>query len=177
MSSSNSRPMRKGTKSCLECKTSPHWTTCHTISIVIDTNFEVIGRRRKARCIYSTNESTCIRCKSRGTSCVEQSEIALRDVPSTNTRITVSKLSSRVEELEAIIKATGGSHHDVSRVSDMHTQLDEVLDSPSKDVINPSTISIHDSTPHNTSVSSDIEPIPSLFDNAIVSKRHFVNFL
>ena len=180
MSLANSRPMRKGTKSCLECKFQSLGELYGTTPVNIEkcnADLEVTGRRRKARCIYSSDESrTCLRCKSRGTSCIEQSEAALRDVSSINTRVTVSKLSSRVEELEAVIRSTSRSQHDVCVSPEINAQAHEATTNPMLEEP-ASTSPVHDSVPASTSVSTIIEPIPSLFDNAIVDQKSFLCFI
>ncbi|KAF4628406.1 hypothetical protein G7Y89_g9748 [Cudoniella acicularis] len=175
MSSLNSKPMRKGTRSCLEC------------------------RRRKNRCIFPPGGSRkCVTCKSKGFSCTEQGRAALQDATTTDTRLTLAKLSSRVEELEAIIKSTGQSHHNVSVGGDLVTGVQassEASKSPSEDTTTPISIrSLNQRVPAPATVPlptqdpvsitplstfssagadliDDIEPISSLFDNAIWSRN------
>jgi hypothetical protein len=63
----------------------------------------VLGRRRKIRCKYqSRNESTCIQCAARGSSCLDQWDVApvnngkLDDVESISLRERVAVLESMV---------------------------------------------------------------------------------
>lgn len=73
---SKQRKLRKGTRSCWECK------------------------RRKARCVFSEGDNTtCVGCSRRGNKCVDQSE---NDVePDTKEGAT----NRRLDRIEAMLKA------------------------------------------------------------------------
>jgi len=148
--------MRKGTRSCYEC------------------------RRAKVRCVFAKESTICEICVAKGKRCTEQRRELLQEAALDSRE----SLKERIARLEAIIRA---SSSDVSSVA-----VDQVSD-PSK--LNPrntqpdrirteSALSSTDSNPTPASVPSrartasvsidkdspqNIDPIVTLFDNAIVS--------
>ena len=61
------KKMRKGTKSCIECK------LVISSQIVVDIDFLIPGRRRKIRCTYTDEHpSVCKECRLRGSKCIDQ---------------------------------------------------------------------------------------------------------
>lgn len=76
--SESRRAMRKGTRSCYEC------------------------RKRKVRCIFSKDSSVCEGCALRGKRCIEQSRDLLQD----QGLESKESLKERVARLEAIIQAS-----------------------------------------------------------------------
>lgn len=107
-------------------------------------------------------------CHSRGLSCTEQGRAALHG-PASHARVTVAKLSSRVEELEAIIKLTPGIARGQESVS-AGAGIDLVTGVYKDSEASKSSIpSLYASTSASTDITNDVEPISSLFDNAVVS--------
>jgi len=140
--------MRKGTHSCYEC------------------------RRRKVRCIFAKDSAACEGCTARGKRCTEQSRELLQDA-ALETR---ESLRERVARLEAIIKAsssarrTPGHSEHVSQSpqtneisSESSTTSIANTSTPSSLLLNNTSISIAGDSPQS------VDPIVTLFDNAIVS--------
>lgn len=83
--------------------------------------------------------------------------------------MTVAKLSSRVEELEAIIKSTSGTGQSQENVS-VGVGIGFVTSEHGESEASRSSMPpLYASTSASADVINDIEPIASLFDNAIVS--------
>jgi hypothetical protein len=83
--------------------------------------------------------------------------------------VTVAKLSSRVEELEAIIKSTSGTAQSQESVSagvgiDLVTGIHRDFEASRSSIPR-----LYASSPASTDVINDIQPMSSLFDNAVVS--------
>lgn len=147
----NSRPrraMRKGTRSCYEC------------------------RKRKVRCIFGKNSSICEGCALRGKRCVEQSRELLQD----QALESKESLKERVAKLEAILEASNESKHrgaiDTGHHSVYleHTPRTLNSESQSDPIVEERTtlISARDVS-SDKDLSQNIDPIVTLFDNAIVS--------
>lgn len=131
-------------------------------------------------------------CNSRGSSCTEQDRAALRDVKTADSRVTLAKLSSRVEELEAIIKSKGQEHNpsvgvdlangaygssEASRSTSEDTttlisgtSFDRRASTPPPSIEDPG-VALQAARSASADAIADIEPISSLFDNAIVSRK------
>jgi len=144
------KSMRKGTRSCYEC------------------------RRRKARCIFAKESTICESCIARGKKCTEQSRDLIQDA-ALDTR---ESLRERVARLEAIIQASSSESDNLavdktssrSRLDPPDIQPERLTteSSASSNIQNPtpvstSSVSIDKDSPQN------IDPIVTLFDNAIVS--------
>jgi hypothetical protein len=148
--------MRKGTHSCYEC------------------------RRRKVRCIFAKDSTICEGCAARGKRCTEQR----RELLEAAALETKESLRERVARLEAIIQGSssdGGSVaiDQTSNRSELGPRDTIRKESSSSSIVsNPTPASI--SSP-NASVSIDkdspqsIDPIVTLFDNAIVSLIVYLN--
>jgi hypothetical protein len=148
------KSMGRGTHSCYEC------------------------RRRKVRCIFAKDSTICEGCAARGKRCAEQRREPLHSAALD----TKESLRERVARLEAIIQASssdGGSAvvdqtSSRSELDPRDTQPDIIRkeSSPSSVISNPTPASI--SSP-NAPLSIDkdstqnIDPIVTLFDNAVVS--------
>lgn len=145
--------MRKGTHSCYEC------------------------RKRKVRCIFAKDSKTCEGCDAKGRICTEQR----RELLQTSGVETRETLKQKVARLEGIIQASGLSSGVItSNVEQLAVSLgghqDEVgAASPSS---SPTSALAPVSTPSSTDIvtvtmSTDspqnIDPLVTLFDNAIVS--------
>jgi Fungal Zn(2)-Cys(6) binuclear cluster domain len=146
--------MRKGTHSCFEC------------------------RKRKVRCIFAKDSTVCESCVARGKRCTEQRRELLQEA-ALDTR---ESLRERIARLEAIIRASGmdGDSVTVDQISSSlelnlrDTQPGRIRTEFSSSSIasNPTPAS---TPPLNESVSIDkdshqnIDPLVTLFDNAIVS--------
>ena len=81
------RAMRKGTRSCYEC------------------------RKRKVRCIFGKNSSICEGCALRGKRCVEQSRELLQE----SALESKESLKERITRLEAIVHASTNESKHMSR--------------------------------------------------------------
>jgi hypothetical protein len=148
--------MRKGTHSCYEC------------------------RRRKIRCIFAKDSTICEGCDAKGRRCTEQRRELLQ-AAALDTR---ESLRDRVARLEAIIRASKSDGGDVvdqissrSEIDPRNVQPDGLgTDSSSPSIVrNPTpgsspnaSVSIDKGSPSN------IDPIVTLFDNAIVSFAVFM---
>lgn len=152
--------MRKGTHSCYEC------------------------RKRKVRCIFDKDSAICESCAAKRKRCTEQRRELLRDAALD----TKESLRERVARLEAIIQASssGGGSPAVDQISN-RSELGPQCTQPDRNIVDSSSSSIVSNlTPAsalslNSSVSIDkdppqnIDPIVSLFDNAIVSRTVYLN--
>lgn len=79
------RQIRKGTQSCWECK------------------------RRKVRCIFVSNHSTCNNCRRRGTTCISQE---YPDKPGLPHGDQLESRLTRIEDaLEQLMVIAGTAHH------------------------------------------------------------------
>ncbi|KAE9378744.1 hypothetical protein N431DRAFT_396571 [Stipitochalara longipes BDJ] len=139
--------MRKGTRSCYEC------------------------RIRKIRCIFAKDATVCEGCTSRGKKCTEQKRELLQEAALDNRE----SLRARIARLEAVIQASN-IDIDGPSVAPRDAQFARVRTESS------SSSSVSDSRAtsilsHNTSISIDkdspqsIDPIVTLFDNAIWRRR------
>jgi len=137
--------MRKGTHSCYEC------------------------RRRKIRCIFANDSTICESCDAKGRSCTEQRRELLQKAALDNRET----LRERVARLEAILQA---SKTEGGNAADSASSQPELRDGIGTHSSSPSIVG--NQTPGsspNASVSldkaspSNIDPIVTLFDNAIVS--------
>jgi Fungal Zn(2)-Cys(6) binuclear cluster domain len=145
--------MRRGTHSCFEC------------------------RRRKIRCIFAKDSTVCEGCAARGKRCTEQRRELLQEA-ALDTR---ESLRERVARLEAIIQAsssdggrvTADQAYNRSELTLRDTQADTIQNesSSSSTLSHPTPASI---LSPNASVSIDkgsaqnLDPIVTIFDNAIV---------
>jgi hypothetical protein len=146
--------MRRGTHSCYEC------------------------RKGKVRCIFSGDSATCERCAAKGKRCTEQRRELLQ-AAALDTR---EGLRERVARLESLLQASTRDHdnaaveHNSSRseFDPQDTQPDgiNIESSSSSSASHPTPASMPS---HSASVSNEndspqnIDPIVTLFDNAIVS--------
>jgi hypothetical protein len=149
------RAMRKGTRSCYEC------------------------RKRKVRCIFGKNSSVCEGCVLRRKRCIEQSRELLQD----QALESKESLKERVAKLEALLQSSSESKHrgvmDTGHCSDHleHTLGTIIPDSASDSIVakrttsisaNDALVSVDKDSPQN------IDPIVTLFDNAIVSPTMYL---
>jgi hypothetical protein len=145
--------MRRGTHSCFEC------------------------RRRKIRCIFAKDSTVCEGCAARGKRCTEQRRELLQEA-ALDTR---ESLKERVARLEAIIQASssdGGSlaldqASNLPELTPQDTQADIVQNesSSSSTFCHPTPASIlspNDSVSIDKRSPQNLDPIVTLFDNAIV---------
>ena len=146
-SGSRKGAMRKGTHSCYEC------------------------RKRKVRCIFPKNASICDGCDAKGRNCTEQRRELLQaagvDIGET--------LRERVARLEAIIEASNSAAANQTSKNIPGKDMRE-----SGDISECSSPSACEPTPAASSSSDEshlvvrdsaqnIDPLVTLFDNAIVS--------
>jgi hypothetical protein len=139
-SSRNRTGMRKGTRSCYEC------------------------RKRKVRCIFTYHSTTCEGCTAKGRRCTEQKREMLGDVLETK-----DSLRERIARLESIIEASRSSNGNTSVVplsssEDGPSSSGEVPTKSDKAGYQTPLIAKH--SPGDSPQS--IDPIVTLFDNAIV---------
>ncbi|KAH8886190.1 hypothetical protein GQ53DRAFT_727990 [Thozetella sp. PMI_491] len=150
------RGMRKGTHSCYEC------------------------RKRKVRCIFARGSTICESCSAKGQRCTEQSRRLLQAAGLENRE----SLRARIARLEATIQAS--SSHDGIETTDQAPRGMEIhplqLNQDVLEANSTSPLLVHRPTPTptlpvNTPTSSDndspqsIDPIVTLFDNAIWKRR------
>ncbi|KAH9221733.1 hypothetical protein DL95DRAFT_327106, partial [Leptodontidium sp. 2 PMI_412] len=148
--------MRKGTKSCVEC------------------------RKRKVKCIFEADNVKCLTCTARGTKCMTQTKV-LRQNQGQATITTASKdisLEERVAKLEALLISQASRDNSVSIPQDGNASYEtpNTSDNPEGHQRNSekaSDISEYVSSIHTTSFDSPVniatpmEPVGSLFNNAI----------
>jgi hypothetical protein len=153
--------MRKGTHSCFEC------------------------RKRKVRCIFAKDSTVCESCVTRGKRCTEQRRELLQEA-ALDTR---ESLREQIARLEAIIRASGidGDSVTVEQTSSGHSGLDsqdsrnmqpdkirtESLSSSIGGNRTPASVpspSLNESVSIDKNSPQNIDPLVTLFDNAIV--RH-----
>lgn len=96
--------IRKGTKSCTECKwRQPHdkLTTSNLVAYLIE-----VGRRRKTRCIRSfDNARTCRRCEEQDLECIAQTHTSgSTEAQRMSSRHRVAQLESRVLSLTETVR-------------------------------------------------------------------------
>lgn len=142
--------MRKGTHSCYEC------------------------RKRKVRCIFAKDSPICNGCVERGRSCTEQR----RDLLQAGGVETGESLRERVARLEAIIEASKivpapaeTSSRSGYTPRESHPNEASEDSSPSSFANNPtpdSTSSPDAPLSNDRESSQNIDPMVTLFDNAIV---------
>lgn len=94
------RQIRKGTQSCWECK------------------------RRKVRCIFVLNHTTCNHCRRRGTTCIGQ-EYPNKPVSSNDDQIE-SRLT-RIEDILERLVANDGTPHIRQPVSEAQLESNSAL--------------------------------------------------
>lgn len=147
------RGMRKGTRSCFEC------------------------RRRKVRCIFAKDSTICEGCVAKGKPCTEQRRELIQDA-ALDTR---ESLRERVARLEALLQASssGGSSAGITQLSS-RSEFDSRDTQPGTiRTVSPSSSIASNPTPtsmplRDVSVSirkdspQNIDPLVTLFDNAIV---------
>lgn len=144
--------MRKGTHSCYEC------------------------RRRKVRCIFAVDSTICEGCAARGRACTEQRR-ELVQAAGLDTRET---LRDQVARLEATIRASSSDSSSVavyqassrSRVDARNAQPDGAKSQSSSSASDPTPASMPSPNSPASAVKDsalNIDPIVTLFDNAIVS--------
>ena len=154
--------MRKGTRSCYEC------------------------RRAKVRCIFAKDSTICESCVARGKRCTEQRRELLQEA-ALDTR---ESLRERVARLEAIIRASSSDGGSVAIDQISNSSQTGPQDIQPERIRTESTLSSTDSNPTPASIPSrartasvsidkdspqNIDPIVTLFDNAIVSLIIYVN--
>lgn len=146
--------MRKGTHSCYEC------------------------RKRKVRCIFAKDSTICESCAARGKGCTEQRRELLHDAAID----TKESLRERVARLEAIIQASSSDSGSAavdqtsnrSELGSRDTQPNRIIAESSSSSIasNPTPTSMPSPNP-SVSIEKhsqqNIDPLVTLFDNAIVS--------
>lgn len=136
--------MRKGTRSCYEC------------------------RKRKVRCIFAKDASICERCVAGDKPCTEQR----RELLQAAALETRESLKDRVTRLEAIIREQASGSEGVGMKA---LQMDgqNAQDSSSKsDSLSSITSHQAPTSSHDLPLlesSQNIDPIVTLFNNAIVS--------
>jgi hypothetical protein len=147
------RGMRKGTRSCYEC------------------------RRRKVRCIFAKDCTSCESCAAKGRVCTEQK----RELVQAAGLDTREGLRARVARLEATIQTLRNgseaseqtsSHLEVAPREIQHYRIAAESSSSSSIAGNPTPVSISSpdiSVLNDKDSSQNIDPIVTLFDNAIVS--------
>ncbi|KAH7321992.1 hypothetical protein BKA65DRAFT_91840 [Rhexocercosporidium sp. MPI-PUGE-AT-0058] len=152
--------MRKGTKSCVEC------------------------RKRKVKCIVGADNDECLTCKARGTKCMVQTKI-MRSNPGQMAAATGSKdtaLEERVSQLEALLISQAPRDHSLSTPRDSSTSHETTSSSGDLEGHQRITAKAADIPGYDLSVrtaslvsqadsSAQIEPIGSLFNNAIWKQR------
>ncbi len=143
--------MRKGTRSCYEC------------------------RIRKIRCLFAKDATICEGCTSRGKRCTEQRRELLQEAALDNRE----SLRARIARLEAVIQA---SNIDVEAASTAPRAVLSVGagtglgSSSSTSIPTPASIPTpNSSVPIDKDSPQSIDPIVTLFDNAIVSTAFYVN--
>lgn len=144
--------MRKGTHSCYEC------------------------RKRKIRCIFAKDSTICESCAARDKECTQQRRELLQATAVDNRE----SLRDRVARLEAIIASgSGGGSVTVDQTSNnlevdsQDTQPDEITPMSSSlsidgNIAPASTSSLNAFDSVNKDSSQNIDPIVTLFNNAIV---------
>lgn len=151
--------MRKGTHSCYEC------------------------RKRKVRCIFTKESTICGNCELKGRRCTEQR----RELIQAGNVDTRESLREKIKRLEAVIEDYGrksGSTAPRGVDGNVNIELGNVReDKPSSEsppselgakrtpVSTPSSLGTGTSASVDKTSSQDIDPIITLFDNAIVSLR------
>jgi len=135
---SQRKAMRKGTRSCYEC------------------------RIRKIRCIFAKDATICDGCTSRGETCTEQRRELLQEAALDNRE----SLRARIARLEGIIQASNIEIKAASAVPRAIPSERLSTDAPSSSFINNSTSDT--STLIDKASPQSIDPIVTLFDNAIV---------
>lgn len=162
------RKIRKGTRSCWECRflgrqpflQSASVNCCH--SIVNQSGF--LGKRRKIRCTFSSgNSATCVWCLSHDCACVSQQ---YQDESSDHSRSpNMEERMLRVEGLleRVLEKLETGTRHTPATEPSEHATTTE--DSTGIDVINTASISAPSSTSN----------VVSVFRNASVSNFSFLS--
>lgn len=150
--------MRKGTKSCLEC------------------------RNKKIKCIFQTNDARiCVSCKAKGKTCVEQKKVLLQKPTQQSSKTT---LEERVAQLEALLHSqasVGGTHpsplifvsnqtsHGSPEGSEVF-QRERWQEAPGLNV--PiEAVNSQGSASARTDNSRIIDPVGSIFNNAIWKQK------
>lgn len=151
--------MRKGTHSCYEC------------------------RKRKVRCIFTKEATICGNCELKGRSCTEQR----RELIQAGNVDTRESLREKIKRLEAVIEDYGRKSSSTAP-DEVNRSLDIDLGDVREDKLSSGTTSSElgakrtpASTPSSLETSAsvdktssqDIDPIVTLFHNAIVSFTSF----
>jgi hypothetical protein len=135
------------------------------------------------RCVFTADTSICVACANRGSECTEQKRELLQNA-AVDSRLN---LKDRIAKLEAIIEsiALGSGEFSMpnaktSTTEDLQKVQSRQLDNRSSnsfssnlsiedDKLTPnSSTSNHGSVSHAPETPQDIDPIVSLFNNAIV---------
>ncbi|KAH7393635.1 hypothetical protein BKA64DRAFT_92610 [Cadophora sp. MPI-SDFR-AT-0126] len=152
--------MRKGTKSCAEC------------------------RKRKVKCIFGTDTEKCLTCIARGTKCMTQTKNT-GQVPAPSTTATSSKnvsLEERVAQLEARLISQASRHGSQSTPHDSTgshgtPKSSEDVEVHQRGTNVPPYMPEHESPIHRTYIDSQeddpvtLQPVGSLFNNAIWKQK------
>ena len=149
LGSDTAQRVRKGTKSCAECKCSPFFE--HALLK------PRAGRRRKVRCTRVPEHATvCRRCEERGSACVEQisgtHEHQTHRLPS---RYRISQLESKVASLNKAVRNIE------SQLGHQHIQTPD----RTTDHFSASNISDDDSTVSDVVPGNQPSQLRSLFQN------------
>ncbi|RDW67619.1 hypothetical protein BP6252_09015 [Coleophoma cylindrospora] len=139
------RGMRKGTKSCLEC------------------------RKRKVKCVFSDNDyNVCVTCKARGSKCTEQRKLTDAKSAAAAHKVT---LEERVAQLEALIRAAGPHPGDglASPESSPGNPNHEEQPTPNPNSLQTlgSPESYNGSEESRATAHHATDPVVAVFDNAI----------
>jgi hypothetical protein len=152
--------MRRGTRSCYEC------------------------RIRKIRCIFAKDSTVCDSCSSRGKRCTEQRRELLQEAALDNRE----SLRAQIARLEAVIQASkidrnGADAVQTSEYPGLSSRDIEIngisVESASSSTVSHPTPAAIPSSNASISIGKDspqnIDPIVTLFDNAIVRLRFYLN--
>ena len=146
------------------------------------TDVRSLGRKRKVKCVFEADNVKCLTCTARGTKCMTQTKVLWQNQGQA-TITTASKdisLEERVAQLEVLLisQASRGNSVSIPQDGNASHETPNTSDNPEGHQRNSekaSDISEYVSSVHTTSfaspvdISTPMEPVGSLFNNAIVS--------